>query len=282
MNGMDFEIDVDRFREALRSQGIYDHDPLFSGTPVPSAASSYAPPATPQSAAPPSSESGSPPSPDPSLANQITSAILHATSSELPAALTSKVLSHLSSSPQLVTLLPSDLLSTSTLPALVDTNPQLARGLVLLTLAHGSKVQRKEVVSAFSYVPITLPALEIVNDVVLSKTPLLTYDEVCILVHEVLENGIRSAEAMGGLGAAVRGLDSNGMSPGGGAGGMAATRQAQSRHVKLLCLFIQSLLRNDVVDLQQLYYQIQDIGVKFMFVKEARELWRAYCANVDS
>lgn len=153
-----------------------------------------------------------------------------------------------------------------------ETNPQLARGLVSLFLQKGSKVQRKELVNALEMLPVCLPALECLNDVV-GKTRLLEAGEMRRVVCGVLERGIRGAEMM----ATGVGVGESGERGGGGGGAM--VRQHQSRQIKLLCLFVQSLLRNEVVGLEEVYYQIQGIGVKFMFVKEARELWRAYCAQ---
>lgn len=155
-----------------------------------------------------------------------------------------------------------------------ESNPQLARGLVSLFLQKGSKVQRRELINALENLPVTLPALECLNDVV-TKTRLLARDEIERVVCGVLDNGIRKAENMG----AVGGGGGAGFDHGGGGGGSAMVRQAQSRQIKLLCLFVQSLLRNEVVGLEEVYYQVQGMGVKFMFVKEARELWRAYCAQ---
>ena len=104
-------------------------------------------------------------------------------------------------------------------------------------------------------------------------------------MHTTLENGIRVAENMGMAGGQMdgatdlSGFDFGNMNGSGFAAVNPLNRQAQTRQIQLLCLFIRGLLRHDAVGLQDVYYQIQDIGVKFIFVKEARELWRAYCAG---
>jgi len=54
-------------------------------------------------------------------------------------------------------------------------------------------------------------------------------------------------------------------------------KRAQARQVQLLCLFVQSLLRAGVISLRDVYYEVQMLGVTFMYVKEARELWKAVC-----
>jgi hypothetical protein len=165
-------------------------------------------------------------------------------------------LAHLAAAPELIPSYPLDIVTASTLAALFAINPALTRGLVSVFLAHGSKIQRRELITSLEFIPISLGSLEMLNDLV-SKTTLLTGDETQHLVHGALSNGVRTAEAMedGGRG-----------------------RQAQARLVRLLCLFLQSILRNEVVAERDVFYVVQDLGVKFMFVKEARELWRAYCA----
>lgn len=183
---------------------------------------------------------------------QVASIIIRATTEELSPDLTDRLLSHLANSPSLY---PMELLACSVLSALFNTNPSLTRGLVSLFLASGSKSQRKDIITSLQFLPISLGSLEMLNDLV-SKTALLNKDETSHLVHGVLSNGVRAAEDMGGV-----------------------DKQAQARLVRLLCLFLQSVVRCDVVGLEDVYYIIQDLGVKFMYVKEARELWRVYCAN---
>jgi hypothetical protein len=183
---------------------------------------------------------------------QVLSIVLQATSEELSATLTDRLLMHLSSNLSLLMSFPLELLSSPTFSSLFNTNPTLTRGLVSLFLTNGSKAQRRELLTALEFLSISLGSLEMLNDLVV-KSRLLSADETTRLVHGVLSNGIRAAESL-------------------------ESRHTQSRLVRLLVLFLQSVLRYEVVGIADVYYLVQDLGVKFMFVKEARELWRVYCA----
>jgi hypothetical protein len=261
IRGLDFNVNLDSFRDALRSQGIYDeHDVALEREESPtSPASEIFRDSTSSRYSQTRSEKTRTPA-TPSIHQeaqaQIASIIFQATSEELSSELTDRLLAHLAAAPELIPSYPLDIVTASTLAALFAINPALTRGLVSVFLAHGSKIQRRELITSLEFIPISLGSLEMLNDLV-SKTTLLTGDETQHLVHGALSNGVRTAEAMedGGRG-----------------------RQAQARLVRLLCLFLQSILRNEVVAERDVFYVVQDLGVKFMFVKEARELWRAYCA----
>ena len=93
------------------------------------------------------------------------------------------------------------------------------------------------------------------NGIVIKLT-MLSKDETAQLVHGVMSNGMRAAEEVGKV-----------------------DKHAEAHNVRLLCLFLQSVMRCDGVELKDVYYLIQDLGGKFMSVKEARDIWRAYSAS---
>lgn len=200
---------------------------------------------------------------------------------ELSSELVKQLLTHLGNNVQLFYSLPPDILSSEVLHKLFTLNPTFARGIILLYLGKGDDEQRRDLMTALESLPVTLPTLDMLSELI-SKTALLRSDEVARLVHNILENGIRVAE---NVGLAAGGVAQSSKPPGypyrdgGGSAVSAYTRQVQARQIQLLCLFIQGLLSKDVVELRDVYYQIQDMGVKFMFVKEARDLWKTYCAG---
>lgn len=177
---------------------------------------------------------------------------------------------------------PLDFISVSTLTGLVSFNPTLARKIVALLLSEGtSSTRRSEVLSTLSFLPVTLPTLDLLNRII-TQSRLLTKDEASLLLHGFLANAIRSAEAMAesasaaATAAAAAGYDeyeTTGNIASSGGGG----RRAQTRTVTLLCLFITSLLRGGIVEAQEVYYEVQELGVRFVWVKEARELWKSIC-----
>lgn len=201
----------------------------------------------------------------------------------ISSALTTNVLEHLDANRSLLNSYPLDFISVSTLTGLVSFNPILARGIMVLLLSEGtSSTRRSEVLSTLSFLPVVLATLDLLNRII-TQSRLLTKDEASLLLHGFLANAIRSAEALGENGgaaaaAAAAGYEDYEATGGGVAGSVGGGgRRAQTRSVTLLCLFITSLLRDGAVEAQEVYYEVQELGVRFVWVKEARELWKSIC-----
>ncbi|CAZ85939.1 unnamed protein product [Tuber melanosporum] len=289
--GLEFVVDVESFTEALREQGIYDA-PMEgknnlrggdggakkgqnrrelgideAGASVGGSGCSSASGLT-SGVQTPSNGRPSPLAQD--TAAEVSAFLVRAMSEELRPNVVSSLLATLKSTPSLLTTYPLDFLSTPTLASLISNNPVLARGILLLLLSSpittttppspSNSHRRQEILSGLSFLTPTLNALETIN-ILITQTSALTEDETNLLIHNFLSNGTRSAEEM---------LD--GEYRDGGSG-----KRAQARQVQLLCLFVQSLLRAGVISLRDVYYEVQMLGVTFMYVKEARELWKAVC-----
>lgn len=263
LRGLDFDVELDSFREALLDQGIYEEDYYSDGPEVGDSPQAYTesqndsrysktPSVCTETTRTPATPSTPSHQQDAQAQAQIANILVQAMSEELTPILTDRLLTHISANLSILTTIPLELLLAPAFSNLFSTNPTLTRGLVSLFLSSGNKSQRRELLGSLELLPITLGSLEMLND--LTQTQLLSNGEIVHLVHGVLANGVRTAETMG-------------------------ARQAQNRLVKLLCLFVQSVLRSEVVVVTDVYYHVQDLGVKFMSVKEARELWRMYCAT---
>ncbi|PUU74535.1 hypothetical protein B9Z19DRAFT_1000000 [Tuber borchii] len=299
--GLEFVVDVESFTEALYEQGIYDAPiegkkslrggsggagkghgrelGVDAGASVGGSGCSSASGLT-SGAQTPSNGRPSPLAQD--TAAEVSTFLVRAMSEELRPNVVNSLLATLKSKPSLLTVYPLDFLSSPTLASLISNNPVLARGILLLLLfppnttattanttptppstttppsPPSTSQRRQEILSSLSFLTPTLNALETIN-ILITQTSALTKDETNLLIHNFLSNGTRSAEEM---------LD--GEYRDGGSG-----KRAQVRQVQLLCLFVHSLLRAGVISLRDVYYEVQMLGVTFMNVKEARELWRA-------
>ena len=236
---------------------------------------------------------------------------------ELPEATTSRLIKHFTDFPQhlLVVFDPSE----SALSALVQVNPKLTRALVQIYLLSTGRdmTERDEILYTLQRLPVNLSVLEMLNHLVIMATatargsgsgvsgingsqPLLTKQEIDILLHGYLSNAMRKAEGLGsasgpsntpnmynttgeaGYFTASNGSGTGLLTPGGrgtvapGQGGLTdmEARTKQVHIVRLLCLFIGSLIKGGIMRVEEYFCEIQELGVRYIFVKEARELWQ--------
>lgn len=259
--GLDFPVDLAAFMPALHAQGIYDdyEEPAAAAAepqpepeePEPSY-SSLLENSTDESGY---SSAASPPA-TPTPADQLTALLLKATTDPLPTPLTQHLLTHLSTNRSLLSAYPLDFLSVSTLAAYVSCNPVLARGIVVLLLEATSLARRAEVLGTLAGLPVALGMLDLVNRV-LMEGGLLGAQEKRHLLHGYLNNAIRAAEEESG------------------------GKRVQTRIVQLIVLFVTALIRGEVVAPEEVFYEVQELGVRFAWVREARELWRGLCAVTE-
>lgn len=134
-------------------------------------------------------------------------------------------------------------------PSLVENNPNIAHQVlnIYISLAqeNGSPTMTTTLVNeyfcALTSMPTSLHSMEVVNR--LSKLELPPE-----ILHKYILNCMKSCEN--------------------------SDKYMQNRLVRLVCVFIQSLIRNNIFNIKNIYFELQAFCIKFSQIREATALFR--------
>jgi CCR4-NOT transcription complex subunit 11 len=160
-------------------------------------------------------------------------------------------------------------LTPQNLPRLVEHNPLLAHECLLRILPTTPEAEKNEYLSSLVGMDMSLHSMEVVHRLAMHHvqnaagngggevgpsepppaevTPPLLHPEY---IHLFIGSCIASCENI-------------------------PDRHAQNRLVRLVCVFIQSLLRNHIVDTADIYFEVQSFCVEFSRIREAAALFKS-------
>lgn len=141
-------------------------------------------------------------------------------------------------------------LSPHNLPRLVEHNPLVAYECLVRILIYSSEDEKNDYLSSLIGMDMSLHTMEVVNRLAThnlgSGRPILMPE----YLHLFISSCIASCENV-------------------------QDRHAQNRLVRLVCVFVQSLLRNKIIHVDDIYVEVQAFCVEFSRIREATSLFKS-------
>lgn len=119
-----------------------------------------------------------------------------------------------------------------------------------------------------THLPLDLPSLDLITTMLQEGTYSQFHLDAVQLVRDYIQHGLRDVEQMGQVPAAaidgpsLRGNEQTEHMRG---------REEQIRAIKLLVLFMRNLVRKSIVPAEELYFEIQEICVRYIWIREVRD-----------
>ncbi|GKY97617.1 hypothetical protein MPSEU_000720100 [Mayamaea pseudoterrestris] len=137
-------------------------------------------------------------------------------------------------------------LTPQNLPRLVEYNPLVANECVLRILSGDDENLKNDYLASLVGMDMSLQSMEVVNRLATHQPPILHPEYINLFISSC----IATCENV-------------------------PDRHAQNRLVRLVCVFIQSLLRNKIVQANDIFFELQSFCVEFSRIREASALFKS-------
>jgi hypothetical protein len=175
------------------------------------------------------------------------------------------------------------------LPSIVQTNSTFTLQTVSFLLSkartEGPLLQNpaNEIIYALGRLPADLKGLHLIKQLVSANTVPAPIPDKAHLVHAFLATALRALEDLNSQSESTPVpfsessqsgfiMSSAGQELSNVLGGQTG-REAQTRVLILLVVFIDSLIRDNIISVPEIWLECQEIGVRYIFVPQAREFW---------
>jgi hypothetical protein len=131
------------------------------------------------------------------------------------------------------------------------------------------ETEPEHAIPELTHLPLELSSLDFLTTLLQEHTLQVLNIEPAPVIADYIQHALRMMEHMG------RSTGETGAAEAEPDVLLESGPEAQTRAVKLLLLFMRSLIRKDLLPLESIYFEIQEICVRYVWIKEVRE-FRAF------
>ncbi|KAF9739190.1 hypothetical protein PMIN06_009228 [Paraphaeosphaeria minitans] len=136
-----------------------------------------------------------------------------------------------------------------------------------LAMLSRLETEPEHAVAELTHLPLELSSLDCLTTLLQERTLQALNIEPAPVIADFIQHALRMMEQMGRGPGETGAAEPEPM--------LQSGREAQTRAVKLLLLFMRNLIRKALLPLESMYFEIQEICVRYVWIKEVRE-FRAF------
>ncbi|KAJ4351200.1 uncharacterized protein N0V89_006539 [Didymosphaeria variabile] len=134
------------------------------------------------------------------------------------------------------------------------------------------ETEPEHAIPELTHLPIELSSLDFLTTLLQENTLQALNIEPAPVIADYIQHALRTMEQMG------RGPGETGAAEAEAEVLLESGREAQTRAVKLLLLFMRNLIRKALLPLESIYFEIQEICVRYVWIREVRGL-QSFCGR---